>query len=541
MSLRNRIIGCALVGVLVAVVPVGVVWWHADRVLREKQQTLLNDQAVAIGDAVTRQVLASAVAYAEQSESNQASKGSLIAPGTFLKKMTEASKEHFGNETMSVEFQSEWNINPRNGLESDFVRDGWKKFLAQSQSKTNIDSVWQRGSNDQGLPVLRVVSPVRALTQNCVDCHNMMEQTAEIRALRGGLPPKQFAVGDLMGTVITTVPIAKSEAIVGELTATQKLVGRWIWTAMFLGVSSACVVGIIFGQRVTSNVQSIASHLDAIAQGDFNSRLPAHRKDELGRLSSGFNRFADRLLEVVKRATQQTASVAEVADRMSSNMGRVASSTESVSSNMQDVSVAIGQMAISIQEVAGSAERSAKVARKASDLVVAGNDQVGQLGKATQEIGKVVSLIQEIAGQTHLLALNATIEAARAGEQGKGFAVVAHEVKLLAQQTGSATDEIRQQVEYIQNTTEQVVASIGQMLDVVHEVNSAAEVIAAAVEEQGVVSKQIAERISMTASTAGSATTEAHQTVRATQEIIRSVATLDDVLQLNCGDQNLAV
>ena len=86
-----------------------------------------------------------------------------------------------------------------------------------------------------------------------------------------------------------------------------------------------------------------------------------------------------------------------------------------------------------------------------SRLAEVSNEKIGGLGQASaDEIGKVIEVIQDIAEQTNLLALNATIEAARAGEAGKGFAVVATEVKELAKQTATATDDIRQRIEGIQ-------------------------------------------------------------------------------------------
>ena len=74
---------------------------------------------------------------------------------------------------------------------------------------------------------------------------------------------------------------------------------------------------------------------------------------------------------------------------------------------------------------------------------------INELGESSQEIGKVIRTITSIAQQTNLLALNATIEAARAGEAGKGFAVVANEVKELAKQTATATEDISEKIESI--------------------------------------------------------------------------------------------
>jgi methyl-accepting chemotaxis protein len=110
-------------------------------------------------------------------------------------------------------------------------------------------------------------------------------------------------------------------------------------------------------------------------------------------------------------------------------------------------------------------------------------------------IGDVVRLIGDIAGQTNLLALNATIEAARAGDAGKGFAVVASEVKQLAGQTARATEEIGAQITAIQTATQRAVTTIRGIAEVVGQVDEIATAIAAAVEEQGAATQEIARNV----------------------------------------------
>jgi methyl-accepting chemotaxis protein len=106
----------------------------------------------------------------------------------------------------------------------------------------------------------------------------------------------------------------------------------------------------------------------------------------------------------------------------------------------------------------------------------------------------VVRIIAGISGQTNLLALNATIEAARAGEAGKGFAVVAPEVKALANQTAKATEEIDLQIRAIRDATQTSAQSILEVSQIISEVNETAAIIAAAVEEQGSATQEIATR-----------------------------------------------
>jgi methyl-accepting chemotaxis protein len=117
---------------------------------------------------------------------------------------------------------------------------------------------------------------------------------------------------------------------------------------------------------------------------------------------------------------------------------------------------------------------------------------VDELGSAANEIGKVVETITEISEQVNLLALNATIEAARAGEAGRGFAVVANEIKDLAKQTAEATLEIKGKIGAIQGSTAETVTEIDQISKIINDVNEIVTIIATAVEEQSVTTKEIA-------------------------------------------------
>ena len=123
------------------------------------------------------------------------------------------------------------------------------------------------------------------------------------------------------------------------------------------------------------------------------------------------------------------------------------------------------------------------------------NAEIVELAQATQKIGDVVKLIRDIAGQTNLLALNATIEAARAGQAGKGFGVVASEVKLLAIQTGKATEEIAAQVLAVQSSTNDTIEAIRRITSRMQEISQYTSAVATSIESQNVATDEISNNV----------------------------------------------
>lgn len=180
---------------------------------------------------------------------------------------------------------------------------------------------------------------------------------------------------------------------------------------------------------------------------------------------------------IVESATQQATSATGAAQETSSNVQSVASGAEELSASVGEISEQVNHALAITTEAVEEAERT--------------NSIITGLAESAQTIGEVVELISGIAEQTNLLALNATIEAARAGEAGKGFAVVATEVKSLATQTASATDQISAQIASVQTTTSSAVDAIGSISTTIAKINDISSSIAGAVEEQSAVTNEI--------------------------------------------------
>ena len=197
---------------------------------------------------------------------------------------------------------------------------------------------------------------------------------------------------------------------------------------------------------------------------------------------------AEELTAVSQQLTGSAGDTAQQANAASNT-------SEQVSANVNVVAASSEEMMASIREISKSATEAARVAKAAVTIAETTNTTIHQLGTSSSEIGKVIKVITSIAQQTNLLALNATIEAARAGEAGKGFAVVANEVKELAKETARATEEIGQKIEAIQTDTQAAVKAIGEVSQIINQVNDISNVIASAVEEQTATTTEIGRNV----------------------------------------------
>jgi hypothetical protein len=145
-----------------------------------------------------------------------------------------------------------------------------------------------------------------------------------------------------------------------------------------------------------------------------------------------------------------------------------------------------------IAEISQQVQRGSLLGREAATRANASRATLDALTKAADQIGDIVSVINEIAEQTNLLALNATIEAARAGEAGRGFSIVASEVKTLATQTGQSTERIGAKIAEIQSTTREVVASLAGVGEAIDQLSGVTQSVSVAIEQQRAASDEFA-------------------------------------------------
>ncbi|MFD1624837.1 methyl-accepting chemotaxis protein [Azospirillum griseum] len=295
-------------------------------------------------------------------------------------------------------------------------------------------------------------------------------------------------------------------------------------------------VALLLSRQLTVPIRQMADVVQRLAEGDLETEVPRlSRKDEIASIAVAaevFKANAQRIrmmeaerIEAEHRAAQDKRQamaamarhfeqsvgsvigtlvthieevrqhalvVARVAGEAQSEAQTATHASELSSANVQAVSAATDQLAATVNEIGRQMSSAHKMSRQASEGVLQGDGRVQSLVVTAEQIGDIITMIQQIAARTDVLALNATIEAARAGEAGRGFAVVANEVKSLAMATSRATRDIRAKIEEVQSGCSDAGSAMRSVADLVQSLERMNSAVATAVEEQGAATTEIA-------------------------------------------------
>jgi methyl-accepting chemotaxis protein len=372
---------------------------------------------------------------------------------------------------------------------------------------------------------------------------------------------------DILGNEINTIAQdaasrnIQSQAVIGPRLAGQFNAQQWISVLVgLIAIAIGTVLAIWLGNSLSGAISAMTQAMRSLAQNDLTTEIPGEdRSDEIGSMAAAvkvfkqsmidgeqankqqkleqqrkenrqhaintaidqFREKADQLITNVSAASgdmeKSAYSLVSISERTASQAQVASSGSNEAATNVQTVAASTEELSASIREITGRVRNSEDLSREAVNQAETTGQNVQNLVKAAEDVGKVVNLIEDIAEQTNLLALNATIEAARAGEAGRGFAVVASEVKALAEQTASATGQITEKIGMMQHSTEQSVTSIEGILSAIQSMNETTSSIAAAVEQQGSATVEIAENVQRAA--------------EGTNQVNSSIASVNDATQ----------
>ncbi|EKM0361839.1 methyl-accepting chemotaxis protein [Cronobacter turicensis] len=309
-------------------------------------------------------------------------------------------------------------------------------------------------------------------------------------------------------------------AIVGEVDKATLLSGVTSMRNQFL--AAGVIVSLLFAAAfvwtvrrwLTTPLRNVITLARQYAAGDLRETIDTRRQDEVGQLIDAINGIGNGLQLIVNQVRDAAGDISHGTRALASDSGEISEQINKQASSVEETSASMEQLAATVSQNAANMEQTQSLVKEASDAVQHGGETVSNavttmndIRSASQRIADITHVIESIAFQTNILALNAAVEAARAGEHGKGFAVVAQEVRALAARSANAVKEIEQLIsdtlakvseghalsEQTRKAMEAIISRIGQINQLVTEINHASHEQSAGIGQVNIAMHQIGE------------------------------------------------